>query len=189
VIRQLMGHGCGLVRATNPCRCDKLVRASVDAGILDPADPRWARHAGVTLPIETTTLDTGARELDLAVAVAEVYLSDPRFTAPETVWAGLASALPTLLARPEPVVSSPPHRRPAATIAFAHLKGDLYAAARLAHIDEGKWKRCGGETRPPIAGRPTIADGMARPRRRAAPGNPPSPPRGLPGPDAATPCG
>ena len=101
VMRQLMEHRCGLVRRANPCRCDKLVRASVDAGILDPADPRWARHAGVTLPIETTTLDTAARELDLAVAVAEVYRSDPRFTPPEAVWAGLADALPTLLALPD----------------------------------------------------------------------------------------
>ncbi|HEX5995000.1 MAG TPA: RNA polymerase sigma factor, partial [Jiangellales bacterium] len=33
VMRQLMGQRCGLVRATNPCRCDKLVRASVDAGL------------------------------------------------------------------------------------------------------------------------------------------------------------
>jgi RNA polymerase sigma factor (sigma-70 family) len=100
VMRQLMGQRCGLVRASNPCRCDKLVRASMDAGVLDPADPRWARHAGVTLPIETTTLDTAARELDLAVAVAEVYRGDPPFAAPEAVWAGLARALPTLLAAP-----------------------------------------------------------------------------------------
>lgn len=97
VMRQLMAHRCGLVRAANPCRCDRLVRASVDGGLLDPADPRWARHGGVTLPIETTTLATAARELDLAVAVAEVYRSDPPFTAPDTVWAGLAKAIPTLL--------------------------------------------------------------------------------------------
>jgi RNA polymerase sigma factor (sigma-70 family) len=101
VMRQLMGQRCGLVRASNPCRCDKLVRASVDAGILDPADPRWARHGGVSLPIETTTLDTAARELDLAVAVAEVYRSGPPFAAPEEVWSRLARALPTLLAPPQ----------------------------------------------------------------------------------------
>lgn len=97
VMRELMATRCGLVRAANRCRCDKLVRASIDAGILDPADPRWARHAGVTLPIETSTLDAAARELDLAVAVAEVYRADPPFAAPEAVWAGLASAIPTLL--------------------------------------------------------------------------------------------
>jgi hypothetical protein len=100
VMRRLMGRRCGLVRASNPCRCDKLVRASVDCRILDPSDPRWARHHGVTLPIETSTLDAAARELDLAVAIAEVYRSDPPFAAPDVVWAGLARALPTLLASP-----------------------------------------------------------------------------------------
>jgi hypothetical protein len=46
-------------------------------------------------------LDAAARELDLAVAVAEVYRSDPPFAAAETVWARLARALPTLLAAPQ----------------------------------------------------------------------------------------
>ncbi len=36
-------------------------------------------------------------ELDLAVAVAEVYRSDPSFTARGAVWDRLAAALPTLL--------------------------------------------------------------------------------------------
>jgi len=102
VMRELMARRCGLIRAQNPCRCDKLVQASIDCGILDPADPRWARHAGVTLPIETSTLDGAARELDLAVAVAEVYRSDPPFAAPQAVWAGLAAAIPTLLQNPGP---------------------------------------------------------------------------------------
>jgi RNA polymerase sigma factor (sigma-70 family) len=97
VMRRLMGERCGLVRATNPCRCDRLVQASVDAGIMDPADPRWARHHGVTLPIETTTMDAAAQELDLAEAVAAVYRSDPSFAPPPALWASLARALPTLL--------------------------------------------------------------------------------------------
>jgi hypothetical protein len=97
VMRRLMRERCGLVRADNPCRCDRLVQASIDRGLLDPDDPRWARHAGVTLPIETATIDTAARELDLAVAVAEVYRTDPAFAAPAAVWDGLARAIPTLL--------------------------------------------------------------------------------------------
>lgn len=97
VMRGLMGERCGLVRADNPCRCDRLVRASIDSEIMDPADPRWARHAVVTLPIETTTIQAAARELDLAVAVAEVYRTDPSFAAPPAVWAGLEAAIPTLL--------------------------------------------------------------------------------------------
>ncbi|UQA97442.1 RNA polymerase sigma factor [Streptomyces halobius] len=97
VMRQLMRERCGLVRAANPCRCDRLVRASVDLGLTDPVNPRWARHAGVTLPIETTTVETAARELDLAVAVAEVYRSDPAFDAPPLLWTRLSKSLPTLV--------------------------------------------------------------------------------------------
>jgi RNA polymerase sigma factor (sigma-70 family) len=100
VMRRLMGERCGLVRADNPCRCDRLVRASIDGGMLDPDDPRWARHRGVTLPIATTTIDQAARELDLAVAVADVYRTDPSFSAPEAVWDGLARSIPTLLGEP-----------------------------------------------------------------------------------------
>ncbi|MEV4133058.1 hypothetical protein AB0J72_12930 [Dactylosporangium sp. NPDC049742] len=51
----------------------------------------------MALPIATSTLEAAARELDTAVAVAEVYRSDPAFAAPPTVWAGLAQTLPTLL--------------------------------------------------------------------------------------------
>jgi len=97
VMRQLMGERCGLVRAENPCRCDRLVRASIDSGLMNPAVPRWARPGGVTLPIETATIQAAAQELDLAVAVAEVYRSDPSFAAPPAVRSGLAAAIPTLL--------------------------------------------------------------------------------------------
>jgi RNA polymerase sigma factor (sigma-70 family) len=100
VMRTLVGERCGLVRADNPCRCDRLVRASIELGLLEPSDPRWARHNGVTLPIETTTIDAAARELDLAVAAAEVYRTDPSFSAPAAVWHGLARAIPTLLGDP-----------------------------------------------------------------------------------------
>jgi RNA polymerase sigma factor (sigma-70 family) len=98
-MRELMGHRCGLVRAENPCRCDRLIGASIDHGLLDPAAPSFARHAGVTLPITTTTLDRAAAELDLALATAEVYRASPRFEAPEAVWDALASAIPELLRR------------------------------------------------------------------------------------------
>jgi hypothetical protein len=39
-MRRLMGERCGLVRAANPCRCTRLVSASIDAEIMDPDDPR-----------------------------------------------------------------------------------------------------------------------------------------------------
>ncbi|GAB2689134.1 RNA polymerase sigma factor [Thalassiella azotivora] len=97
-MRTLMANRCGLVAEANPCRCDRLVRTSIDVGLLDRDDPRWARHAGVTLPIETTTLEVAARELDTATAVAEVYRTAPDFAAPPQVWQRLAAAMPTLLA-------------------------------------------------------------------------------------------
>ena len=97
VMRQLMGERCGLVRSDNPCRCDRLTRGSIDCGLLNPKDLRWVRHGGVTLPIATTTIEAAARELDLAVAVSEVYRTDPSFAPPPTVWSRLAAAMPTLL--------------------------------------------------------------------------------------------
>ena len=97
VMRGLMAERCGLVRAAHPYRCDRLVRASIDLGILDRNDPHWARHAGVTLLIETTTIQAAAQELNLAVAVSEVYQSDPDVAAPAIIWLRLATAMPTLL--------------------------------------------------------------------------------------------
>jgi hypothetical protein len=68
---------------------------------MDPADLRGVRHRGVTLPIETTTIDRAAAELGLAVAVAEVYRADPAFgSPPATLWTRLAEALPTLFDPP-----------------------------------------------------------------------------------------
>lgn len=96
-MRDLMGRRCGLVRAENPCRCDRLVRASIDHGLLDPTAPDFARHAGVTLPIATDTLEGAAAELDLAVAAAEVHRSSPRAEAPAELWAALEPSIGRLL--------------------------------------------------------------------------------------------
>ncbi len=97
VMREVMGRRCGLISSANPCRCDRLVRASEDAGVLDPTRPAFARHRGVTLPIAVDTIHAAAPELDLAVACSQVYRTDPRFAPPELVWSRLAAAMPTLL--------------------------------------------------------------------------------------------
>lgn len=96
-MRSLMGERCGLVRATNPCRCDRLVQASLDHGLTARDAPSFARHRGVTLPIEVDTLERAAAELDLASAAAVVHRDAPRFEAPERLWAALSNSMPTLL--------------------------------------------------------------------------------------------
>lgn len=96
-MRDLMGSRCGLVRATNPCRCPHLVRASIDHEIMDPDRPTFARHRGVVLPIEVDTLERAAAELDLAIATVEVHRAAPTFVAPPQLWAQLSAAMPELL--------------------------------------------------------------------------------------------
>ena len=97
VMRELMGQRCGLVRAENPCRCDRLVGASEQRGLLDRSCPAFARHPGVALPLPVHTIEAAARELDLGVAVGEVYRADPTFVPPQRLWARLEIALPHLL--------------------------------------------------------------------------------------------
>jgi DNA-directed RNA polymerase specialized sigma24 family protein len=96
-MRSLMSGRCGLVRSEHRCRCDRLVGASIDHGLLDVQAPAFARHAGVVVPIETDTLERAATQLDLAVAAAEIYRSSPRFEAPASLWGSLSAALPDLL--------------------------------------------------------------------------------------------
>jgi len=97
VMRELMGRRCGLVRSDNPCRCDRLVAASEAQGLLDRSCPAFARHPGVALPLEVGTLEAAARELDLTIAVGEVYRADPTFLPPQRLWSRLETTLPHLL--------------------------------------------------------------------------------------------
>ena len=98
IMRQLMAERCGLVREANPCRCSRLVEPSLEHGMLDRDSPVWVRHGGVTVPIETATVERAARELDLADAAAEVYRTSPDFTHPDVLWTALVEAMPELLA-------------------------------------------------------------------------------------------
>jgi RNA polymerase sigma factor (sigma-70 family) len=97
-MRSIMAERCGLIRTENPCRCAHVVEASIDAGILDPAQPSFARHRGVETPIEHDVVLAASAELDVAVAIAEVYRSDPAWQAPDRIMVALAEALPTLIA-------------------------------------------------------------------------------------------
>jgi RNA polymerase sigma factor (sigma-70 family) len=96
-MRGVIADRCGLVRATNPCRCTKLVAASVGTGLLDPQAPVFARHPGAGGQVDVDTIARAADQLDLAVALAEVFRTDPDWLAPADVWAGLQRACPDLL--------------------------------------------------------------------------------------------
>lgn len=99
VMREVMGRRCGLVRADNPCRCDRLVEVSRRLGVIDERRPAFTRHDRVELPIQTDTITAAAAELDLAVACSQVYRSDPTVHAPEQLWAQLSASMPHLLER------------------------------------------------------------------------------------------
>lgn len=110
-MRSITSGLCGLIRAENPCRCGALVPAGIEHGLTDPTRPGFARHPGVGALIETGTLQRAAAQLDDAVAIAEVYRSDPPWMAPEAVWSGLHSACRDLLGPARPATR--PTRRPA----------------------------------------------------------------------------
>ncbi len=96
-MRSIMSGRCGLIRADNPCRCSLLVRTSVELGLTDPRRPAFVRHPGVVGPVMAETLERAATQLDDAVAIAEVYRSDPTWLAPGEVYDGLRRACPDLL--------------------------------------------------------------------------------------------
>jgi hypothetical protein len=45
-------------------------------------------------PIETDTIQRAAEQLDLVLAMSEVYRSDPSFAAPHDVWERVKAACP-----------------------------------------------------------------------------------------------
>lgn len=96
-MRSIMAHRCGLVRSENPCRCSHVVDASIEVGILDPARPLYAHHAGVDSPIDHEVIAAAAAELDLVEAIAEVYRNDPAWTGSKRIMSAISDSLPTLL--------------------------------------------------------------------------------------------
>jgi RNA polymerase sigma factor (sigma-70 family) len=98
-IRTIIADRCGLVDTANPCRCGRQIQSSLAAGILDPDDLMYAGHPRTDSgPIETGTIERAAEQLDLALAMSEVYRSDPSFAAPREVWERVQAACPDLLA-------------------------------------------------------------------------------------------
>jgi RNA polymerase sigma factor (sigma-70 family) len=98
-IRHIIAHRCGLVDASNPCRCGRQIQSSLALGIMDRDHLVFAEHPRIDSgPIETGTIERAAEQLDLALAMSEVYRSDPGFAAPREVWERLREVCPDLLA-------------------------------------------------------------------------------------------
>jgi RNA polymerase sigma factor (sigma-70 family) len=96
-IRQIIANRCGLIDASNPCRCGRQIEASLAAGILDPERLEFVEHARAGTPIEIDTIERAAEQLDAVLAMSEVYRSDPDFAAPSEVWERVRAAAPDLL--------------------------------------------------------------------------------------------
>lgn len=95
-IRQVIDNRCGLVNPANPCRCSRQIQAGLDVGYLDRANLPLARHP--RQPDDDTSrqrLDTLADQLDVAVAIGDLYRAD-RFAAPAQLWQDLRKACPDL---------------------------------------------------------------------------------------------
>ncbi len=98
-VRHIIADCCGLVDAANPCRCGRQIESSVAAGILHRDNLLFAAHPRTDAgPIESGTIERAAEQLDLALAMSEVYRSDPSFAAPREVRERVQAACPDLLA-------------------------------------------------------------------------------------------
>ena len=93
-LQNFMQDKCGLVNATNPCRCARKTRGFITAGHIDPNNLRFARER------VTQVRDVAARVSNeitgLDKAYAEVYRDHPFQTSPDFV-----VALRELINRPE----------------------------------------------------------------------------------------
>jgi hypothetical protein len=97
-MRTIIADRCGLVDAANPCRCGRQIQAGLDTGILDRDQLAFAAHPrSDSGPIAIDTIKRAADQLDLALAMSEVYRSDPSFAAPRDVWERVKAACPDLL--------------------------------------------------------------------------------------------
>jgi RNA polymerase sigma factor (sigma-70 family) len=98
-MRTIIANRCGLVDAANPCRCGRQIQGCLDAGIVNRGHLQFAGHRRTdSRPIEIGTIERAAEQLDLALAMGEVYRSDPSFATPREVWERVRAACPDLLA-------------------------------------------------------------------------------------------
>lgn len=86
----LTGH-CGLANAEAPCRCERRVSPTLEAGLLSPQHLLFARHG--ERPAGARSLLTMTRELEELSADVQLYRSHPDYGAPESVASGIRALI------------------------------------------------------------------------------------------------
>jgi RNA polymerase sigma factor (sigma-70 family) len=94
-MRTIIANRCGLIDASNPCRCGRQVEASLEVGIMKRGELPFVEHAEEAIEIDT--IERAANQLDVALAMSEVYRTDPTFAAPREIWERVQAACPDLL--------------------------------------------------------------------------------------------
>ena len=92
-IRYVIDNRCGLVDASNPCRCGRQITSSEEAGILRRDSLSLAGHPRDEVRV---WIEPVAKQLDDAVAIGDLYRFD-RFAAPAARWDDLQQRFPSLL--------------------------------------------------------------------------------------------
>jgi RNA polymerase sigma factor (sigma-70 family) len=80
-IQEFMTRKCSLVNPENPCACAKLIPHEKEIKMLDPDNPRFAKHRCHAR--ETDTAAARMHELDELRRVAVLFRSHPDYAAPE----------------------------------------------------------------------------------------------------------
>jgi hypothetical protein len=94
-MRTIIANRCGLIDASNPCRCGRQVESSLELGVIKRDELPFVAQAKE--PIEIDTIERAANQLDVALAMSEVYRTDPTFAAPREIWERVEAACPDLL--------------------------------------------------------------------------------------------
>jgi hypothetical protein len=86
-LKHVIDNRCGLVDPANPCRCERQVTASLQAGILRPDHLPLASHAREKVRV---WIEPYAKQLDEVAAIGDLYRFD-RFAAPAAFVGGITA--------------------------------------------------------------------------------------------------
>jgi RNA polymerase sigma factor (sigma-70 family) len=97
-LREIIDGRCGLVDATNSCKCGRQIAATLDAGLMERSDRTFCSQQIRTevSAIDPESFEKVADQIEDIVAIGSLYRRD-RFAAPVEMWSQLQSAMPDLL--------------------------------------------------------------------------------------------